>query len=201
VDRNTSRLVMGLSALVFVVGVAAGISFATIRRHPPAPTTPAPEPPPAVTDESATEPPPIPAKGPKLTGSWDSKVTRGKDPVSGAVHLGLAGRFVATGIGEQPVSGDVTVDVYDLKPSATSIEPRLLEEWLIEAENLPAFGRPEKDGFVLDLKLPWSSYRPDLMSVKLVVKFKLAQGPELTHEETVSLDHSAVQTALPDGAP
>jgi hypothetical protein len=204
VNRTTSHLVLGLSALVFVVGVSAGTYFATTGHNPPAPTTPAPEPPPAVSGDRDTEPPPpAPAKGPKLTGGWDSKVMPGKDPVSGASQVALAGRFVAAGIGPsaQPVSGDVTVDVYDLKPSDTSIEPRLLEEWLIEADNLPAFGRQEKEGFVLDLKLPWSSYRPELASVKLVVKFKLAQGPELTHEETISLDHSAVQTALPDGPP
>jgi hypothetical protein len=192
---------MGLSALVFVVGVSAAIYFATTGRNHPAPTTPTPEPPPVVSDDRDTEPPPpAAAKGPKLTGGWDSKVTRGKDPVSGAAQVGLSGRFVASGI-DRHASGDVTVDVYDLKPSDTSIEPRLLEEWLIEAENLPAFGRQEKEGFVLDLKLPWSSYRPDLASVKLVVRFKLTQGPELTHEATISLDHSAVQTALPDGVP
>jgi hypothetical protein len=192
---------MGLSTLVFVVGVSAAFYFATTGRNHAAQTTPTPEPPPAVSDEHDTEPPPpAPTKGPRLTGGWDSKVMPGKDPVNGAVQVALSGRFVASGI-KQPVSGDVTVDVYDLKPLATTIEPRLLEEWLIEAENLPAFGRQEKEGFVLDLKLPWSSYRPDLASVKLVVKFKLALGPELTHEETISLDHSAAQTALPDGAP
>jgi hypothetical protein len=190
-----------LSALVVVAGAAAGIYVAMTGSNHPAPTNPAPEPPVAV-DSDNDRPPPA-AKGPKLSGAWDSKVMRGKDPESGAIQIGLSGCFLVTGAGgseQQPLAGDVTVDVYDLKPADTSIEPRLLEEWLIESENLPAFGSQGKTGFVLNLKLPWSSYRPDLMSVKLAIKFKLAHGPELTHEETISLDHSALQVASPDGA-
>jgi hypothetical protein len=137
-----------------------------------------------------------------LSGAWDSKVMRGKDPVSGAIQIGVSGRFVATGAGgteQEPLTGDMTVEVYDLKPSDGSIEPRLLEEWLIESANLPAFGHQEKDAFVLNLDLPWSTYRPDLASVKLVIKFKLAIGTELTHESFVTIDHSALQAALPVG--
>jgi hypothetical protein len=200
VNRNVFPVVLGLSALVVLAGAAAGIYYAVTGRNHSAPTTPPPEPPVTVNDDHDRPPPS--AKGPKLTGAWDSKVMRGKDPESGAIQIGLSGRFLVTGVEgseQQPLTGDVTVDVYDLKPSDTSIEPKLLEEWLIESENLPAFGKQEKDGFVLNLKLPWSSYRPDLTSVKLAIKFKLAHGPELTHEETVSLDHSALQATSPDG--
>jgi hypothetical protein len=183
--------------------MAIGIYFITTSRHRTAPTTPALETPVAVANTLGNDATTTTANAPQITGAWDSRVMRGKDPVSGTLQIGLSGRFVVTGAdgnAQESLTGDMTVDVYDLKPSDNSIEPRLLEEWLIESANFSAFGQREKEGFVLNLKLPWSTYRPDLTSVKLTVKFKLANGPELTHEVTVTLDHSDVQTAFPDGS-
>jgi hypothetical protein len=205
-NRNVFRVVLALSALAIVAGTATAIYFAATGRHHPAPTTGAPEPQVTINEDQgnpANDPPTTPEKGPEITGRWDSKVMRGKDPVSGAIQIGLSGRFVVAGAGgneQEPLSGDLTVEVYDLKPSESSIEPRLLEEWLIESANLPAFGKQEKEGLVLNLNLPWSTYRPDIASVKLAIKFKPARGEDLTHESTVTLDHSAVQTAVPEGA-
>jgi hypothetical protein len=183
VNRTVLIVVFGVAALVIVAGVAAAIFYASTGRIPPASQSGG--------DADATAP-----TEPHLTGSWDNKLFRGMDPATGTYHIGLSGRFIVSGVGEteqEPLKGDVTVDVYELKPLDGGTEPKLLEEWLIESASLTAFGKQEKEGFVLTLNLPWSSYRPDITAVKLSVKFKPADGAELKQEDTVTLDHSAVK--------
>jgi hypothetical protein len=153
---------------------------------------------PAATEPQAVvkEPAAAVKQEPQLSGSWDNKLMRGMDPVTKDVQIGLSGRFVVSGLGgteQEPLQGEVSVDVYDLKPADGATEARLLEEWLIQPEHLAAFGKQDKEGFVLTLNLPWSSYRPDITTIKLAVKFKPAQGAELKQEDTVTLDHSSVQ--------
>src|SRR5258708_2145535 len=124
-NRIASCVVWGLGSMVVVTGC-----------HP------------AATEPQAVQAEPAAAvkKEPQLTGVWDNKLMRGMDPVNGTYHIGFSGRFVLSGMGgkgEPLVQGNVTVDVYEVKPADGGAESKLLEEWIIESSSLPAFGRQE----------------------------------------------------------
>ncbi len=182
---NIRRALLAGGAVVLVVAAAAVFFWTPEQQQPPAPTQPA---------RKLS----VVASPPRLTGTWNAKVGRTPDTVSGGSQIALSGRFVLSGLSADDVAptGALSFELYELK-SPGDAELTLLEEWRIESEHLARFGSQEAEGFVMPLNLPWGSYRADIETVKLVARFKPAKGEELTHEATVTLDHSGLQTPAP----
>src|SRR5947208_6366801 len=143
--------------------------------------------------------------------TWESKVRYLEDIVHGGrLTPGLAGSLYLFSGSNAPVQANGTVqielfDVSQLPPGQRPEKP--LECVRLDKESLKScLG---KDGFGLwkyTLFLPWSTYRPEITKVVMVVSYIPAQGPPV-YAQTTTVDLNGTsgvtvrQQQLPAGTP
>ncbi len=186
-NRKLRRWLPGLAALVVAVGLVAAVYHVSTAPNPPPATAPAV----VEADDNDTI-----STATQLAGGWDDRFVRYKDPTSGASFLYLSGRFVLSdpnAAKQGRAQGTLIIELYDPKVSKGS-DPKHLAEWSYEPATVAVLGRSGKEGFVVPIQLSWDAYTPEMEAVKLVVRFKQADGPELKQETNVTLDRAAVPT-------
>ncbi len=138
------------------------------------------------------------AQGPatELLANWHKQVQVGMDPVSQSPIAALTGRlylFDATGGHPIGAEGQLTVELYE-HPTDSQGKPKLLETWKFDPDSLKQCGKMDNLGYGFSLALPWSTYRPEIQKIHMVVVFEPKQGmPLRTMSHVISLDHDQPQ--------
>jgi hypothetical protein len=118
-----------------------------------------------------------------VVATWNPQVTFTPDPANnGAPTPGLVGRVYLFGedICYPMLSdGSLVVDLYKDTPGAASNASALLEEWRIDKDTLKRLERRDAIGWGYTLFLPWASYKPEITSVQLRLRYEQAKGSPL----------------------
>jgi hypothetical protein len=130
----------------------------------------------------------------RILGTWENHVVFTPDAVNGGRNLpGLAARiYLFSGDQGFPVEGNgsVEVDLYDVTGLPPGQQPRLpLERWTYDKENLKRLIRKDMIGWGYTIFLPWSTYRPEINQVTLVLSYTPEKGaPVYAPHFTMSLN-------------
>jgi hypothetical protein len=112
--------------------------------------------------------------------TWKHEVAFAPDPLhEGHPTPGIAGRLYLFGpeIGYPELhEGTLIVDLYDEAPTADGGEPVLLEKWKFDKETLKQLQKRDIIGWGYTVFLPWSTYRPGSMPVRLRYCFQPVKG-------------------------
>lgn len=170
-----------LGVMVFIT--SSGCALTQRRSETSAPTT---------AKVKVVKPPKGDGPATEILANWSKQVQVGMDPVSQSPMPAITGRiyfFDSSGGYPIGVEGDLTVELYEQRIDPTG-KPKLLETWKFDPESLKLLGRNDTLGFGYNLALPWSTYRPDIRRVHMVVKFEPKHGMPLTAmSHVISLDH------------
>jgi hypothetical protein len=115
--------------------------------------------------------------------TWKNQVHFTPDPTrGGAPGPGLVGRFYLFDktVG-YPIAGNgsLVVDLYDCTNTAPGQQPVLIEEWRIDKDTLARLLVKDGIGWGYTLFLPWATYRPELRSIQLRVRYQPEGMPPL----------------------
>lgn len=118
--------------------------------------------------------------------TWNNEVMHAADPAQGGILVpGIGGRLFLFGpqIGF-PVCGDgsVTVDLYD-ETAGPAQTP--LERWNFDALTLKRLIRKDMIGYGYTVFLRWSTYNPEITSVRLKLCYQPRNGSPLYAESAV----------------
>jgi hypothetical protein len=129
----------------------------------------------------------------QVVATWNSKVVTADDPVHGGTPTpGLAGRVYLFGPQiDFPLVGDggLVVDLYD----QTNGKPVMLEEWRFDAATLGRLLRKDMIGWGYTVFLPWGTYRPDILRVRLKVRYEPPGGAAPIYAESSPITLNAVR--------
>jgi len=132
-------------------------------------------------------PPLAPAS--QVHSAWQNHIVVTNDVVhQGAPLPGLAGRVYLFGADEgNPVRGNgkVTVDLFDLGQRGTDGQPKMLQRWIFDKDNLSRLFRRDTIGWGYTLFLPWPDYQPEVQRVKIKVSYEPEKGNILYSPETL----------------
>jgi hypothetical protein len=125
-------------------------------------------------------PPPVACQ---VVTTWQNQVYFAPDTTKGGMPTpGFVGRLYLFGPEIDfplPADGAVTVDLYVTPPGKPDGELTHLEQWRIDKETLKRLRKRDVIGEGYTLFLPWGSYRHDLTSVRLKVRYDTAAGTAL----------------------
>jgi hypothetical protein len=130
--------------------------------------------------------------------AWNNKVVYAADPTRGGVIMPvLTGRmylFAAKESHSLVCPGTLTVDLWDHTPQSGKNEPQMLEQWVIDPETLAKLLKEDIIGQGYSIGLPWSTYRPDISSVHMIVRFDPSNGkPHVLQQGGFTVDHTATK--------
>lgn len=135
-----------------------------------------------------------PPQGPvfQIHALWDNRVQYTPDPANGGKdNPGLAGRLYLFGAETGfPLEGDgkVLIDLYDA--SADKEQPRILERWSFDRDNLKRLLRKDMIGWGYTLFLPWATYNPQISQVTIRLCYVPDKGaPMYAPPSTVTLNN------------
>jgi hypothetical protein len=124
----------------------------------------------------------------QMVATWYPEVLTTPDPAHGGLPVcGLAGRVWLFGpeVGA-PVVGDgsVVVDLYDETPGPRPKDatPVPLEEWRFDRDTLKRLQKQDAVGWGYTLFLPWSTYRPEITHVRLMLRYAPVTGSPLFND-------------------
>lgn len=138
----------------------------------------------------------------QLAVTWNPKVQYAADPTRGGTIMPvLTGRMYLFASDQQhPPSyplvydGKLTVDLWDHTPVAGKVEPKMLEQWIIDPETMSKLMKEDIIGMGYSLGLPWSTYREDMTGVHIIVRFDPTNGkPHILQQGGVTIDHTATK--------
>jgi hypothetical protein len=115
---------------------------------------------------------------------WHNQVMFGQDPVhDGKSMPGLAARVYLTRSQMRggPIAGDgsILVQLFDPVQKASDGQPVKLAEWGIENKALKQQLHRDGIGWGYTLLLPWETYRPDITTVLLRLRYLPPKGPAI----------------------
>jgi len=184
--RQSKSLMLKLKLLGLLLAVVPTGCALTERRTPSSASSTAKIVKPPKGDGPATE----------ILANWSKQVQVGMDPVSQSPIPAMTGRvyfFDPSGGHPIGVDGNLTVELYEHSADPYG-KPKLLETWKFDPESLKKLGRIDNLGFGYNLALPWSTYRPDITKIHMVVKLEPKNGmPLATMSHVISLDHDQPQ--------
>lgn len=134
------------------------------------------------------------AQGPpmEMLANWHKQVQVAMDPVSQSPIAAITGRlYLFDATGGHPIGGDgnLTVELYEHSANSKD-KPKLLEAWRFDADALKQCAKIDNLGYGYSLALPWSTYRPEINKIHMVVKYEPKEGtPLATMSHVISLDH------------
>jgi hypothetical protein len=144
------------------------------------------------------EAPPV-APVTRTLGTWENRVVYAQDITRGGRPTpGIAGRlFLFSGDSGFPVLGDgcARVELYDVTNLPPDQVPEAaLERWDIDKHTLKTlFAKDDFLGWGYTLFLPWSTHKPSISKVRLVVTYWPEKGvPLFAPPTTISLGGSGV---------
>jgi hypothetical protein len=145
--------------------------------------------------EKVFDGPPAPSSIPpcQVVSWWEPQVFWTPDPVrNGALNPTLAGRVYLSGpefTDPQVGDGTLTVSLYEGNPPP-SAEVQPIEIWQIDAPSLRKYLKKDAIGWGYTVCLPWSTYRKDLTSVQMRVRYDGGNAQPLFAENSpVALSH------------
>jgi hypothetical protein len=130
--------------------------------------------------------------------AWNNKVVYAPDPLRGGAAVPyLMGRLYLFGpeVGAPLVGdGSLVVDLYDLTPRGPGSEPVMLQEQRYDPETLKRFVKEDLFGMGYTVYIPWTTYRPDITQVNLILRYDPAKGQSLLHQSgPLTVDHAATK--------
>jgi len=160
--------------------------------------TPTAEVKPVTTDTpppSKDEPKPATKREARVKSVWDAKVHYQPDsPPTNCAVAGQVRLFAANEDRPQKGNGTLIVMLLDCTPQSGVNEPTLIEEWRIEADTLQHFLATDSTEAVYSLVLPWSTYKPDIASMRVDVKYDPKEGSSLFAQgEILRIDHGEMK--------
>lgn len=140
----------------------------------------------------------------QLAVAWNPKVVYAADPTRGGTIMPvLTGRmylFASNPAHPLVCEGKLTVDLWDHTPVAGKVEPKMLEQWIIDPETLTKLLKEDIIGMGYSLGLPWSTYREDITGIHLIVRFDPSSGkPHILQQGGVTVDHEATKELQQSG--
>jgi hypothetical protein len=115
----------------------------------------------------------------QLTAVWNHEIVYAPDPTHGGqITPGLTGRLYLFGEDlKYPLAeeGRIVVDLFDETPLAQGKPPVLLEEWRFDKEGAKQLLRRDTVGWGYTLVLPWGTYRPDILQIRLKLRYDSAK--------------------------
>ncbi|MCX7700907.1 MAG: hypothetical protein N2039_08520 [Gemmataceae bacterium] len=134
------------------------------------------------------------AQGPpvEMLANWHKQIQVGMDPVSQSPIAAITGRlYLFDATGGHPIGGDgnLSVELYENSADSNG-KPKQLETWKFDSDALKQCAKIDNLGYGYSLALPWSTYRPEIQKIHMVVKFEPKEGtPLTTMSHVISLDH------------
>jgi len=130
--------------------------------------------------------------------AWNNKLVYAPDPLRGGAAVPyLMGRLYLFGpeVGAPLVGdGSLVVDLYDLTPRGPNSEPVMLQEQRYDPETLKRFVKEDLFGMGYTVYIPWTTYRPDITQVNLILRYDPAKGQSLIHQSgALTVDHTATK--------
>lgn len=123
---------------------------------------------------------PAPAQ---VVGAWNNKIVHVPDPANNGVPApGLIGRVYLFGPTPDfpiPGNGSIVVDLFDDTPRNGQSSSVHLEQWRFDPESLSRLLKKDMFGLGYTLFLPWGSYRSDIRTLHLAVKYEPMSGMPL----------------------
>jgi hypothetical protein len=114
---------------------------------------------------------------------WSDKVTYLPDPTrGGAPGPGLTGRVYLFGpqiLLPIKADGSLVVELFNPAQRGPDGQPRLMEKWILNPEQLQKLERSDMIGCGYHLFLPWGTYRPDLPQIRLRTVYQPKNGGPL----------------------
>jgi hypothetical protein len=121
-----------------------------------------------------------------VVATWNPQVVFTPDPVhAGEPTPGLVGRVYLFGEEiDYPEVGDgsIVVDLYDETSGAAAKASVPLEEWRIDKVTLKRLKRRDAIGWGYTLFLPWATYKPEITTVRLRLRYVPTKGTPLYAE-------------------
>jgi hypothetical protein len=115
--------------------------------------------------------------------TWQSGLTTTQDVVHGGSPLkGLTGclYFFGQEVGHPlRADGEVIVNLYDIGPSSSGGQPKLLEQWQIDKETLGRLARKDVIGWGYNIFLPVSNLSPEVRQASVQVRYMPEKGAPL----------------------
>jgi hypothetical protein len=136
---------------------------------------------------------------------WRKRIEYLNDPTpgkNGVMNPGLVGEmFLIAGNGQFAIpNGPVTIELFDEtpRPGKDPARPAKVGEWRFEKDVLRQLATPhEWFGKCYALFLPWPEYRPDVVKVRLTVKYEPERGIPLYAEPTTMMIDNGAGPGLP----
>ncbi len=130
---------------------------------------------------------------------WSNALRRAPDTTrGGAPMLGLTGRvylYSADLSTPMEACGNLKVSLYDHTGQQLGQGPKLLEVWNFDAASLEKLKADDLFGKGYQLFLPWSTYRPDIRQVYMMVEYMPYGGlePMSAPGSLLAIDHSSLK--------
>lgn len=136
--------------------------------------------------------PVIPAKVSQVLVAWQNNVAMSPDPLNGGRSQPvLAGRMYLFGAKiDYPLlaQGGFKVELFDDTNGIPAERP--LEEWAFRAEDMPHLMKKDFLGVGYSVLLPWGTYRPDIVKLRLRTSYTPPDDLPVYTENLVTLDTS-----------
>lgn len=131
--------------------------------------------------------------------AWNNKIMYVPDPANNGVPApGLCGRVYLFGpIPAVPLVGDgaLVVDLYDDTPHNGQPSSIHLEQWQFDPVTFRRLLSKDTVGAGYTVFLPWGTYRPDVRTVHMAVRYEPAHGtPLYAPSGPLTLDHGQSPT-------
>ena len=141
---------------------------------------------------------------------WDNNIRTAQNPLTHtSVIPGMIGRvYLLSDETTQACEahGTIVVGMLDMTPVTSGKPPVPIAEWMFDSETLKQLKKKDPVGVGYTLFLPWEGYRPEIMKVKLLVKYVTQKGathladPSLvslqTGDQSLMTMHEAVGPTL-----
>jgi len=132
--------------------------------------------------------------------TWHKHVKLGTNPASNQPIAGLSGRFyLFDATGGHPIIGDgkISVELFDDTRRDATSGSKMIEKWNIDAETFKQLAQRDALGNGYTLTLPWSTYKPEVAQVHLVVTYEPTTGtPLTTASQTITLEHDSPEAQI-----
>lgn len=140
------------------------------------------------------------SKAVELAVTCRKQVQYGVNPVNQEPVPAIACRlYLFDSTGGEPITADgkVEIELYDDTGRNLEKQSQLIERWLIDNNMLKQSMVRDAVGAGYSLTLPWSTYKPEITQIHLVVKYQPTSGTPLTKvSQVTSLEHAA-PSAIP----
>lgn len=134
-----------------------------------------------------------------VVAAWSPKVTYVPDPArNGQPAPGIAGRIYLFGpTPDYPIAGDgsLTVDMYDDTAAGGSSAATPIERWEFDPVTFKRLLKRDTVGMGYTVFLPWGTYRPDIKTVRLQVRYEPKGGNAVyAPGGPMTVDHGTLPT-------